>query len=151
PIYLGDDLTRVPELLFEAPPEKPRDTKAWNRHVALNLAKMAHLNTRKKDGFVLALRSERRDMVGLPFLLGDDCRSDGDRTALFREIATALRGAGDSWDEIRKVFDKIDEKRPNLERGHQEVAVQAGLSAVTQITWADSMQSRLGLVKHLAG
>src|SRR5262249_39074142 len=71
-VSLGNDLRKVPELVFEAPPAKQLSTKEWTKRTGRNLAKADHLNARKKDGFVKALVAERADLSGLPFLMGDD-------------------------------------------------------------------------------
>src|SRR5439155_494829 len=50
----------------------------------------------KADGFMEALRGARSDLAGLPFAMGDACRTKGDRSReLTRAVATvraALRG-----------------------------------------------------------
>src|SRR5262249_45324901 len=69
PVYLGDDLSKVPELVFEAPPASKLSTKMWTKRIGHNLAKADHLNGRRRDGFVKSLIAERSDLAGLPFLL----------------------------------------------------------------------------------
>ena len=39
------------------------------------MAKINHLNRKKRDGFMLAMLEQRPDLRGLPFLMGDDCRT----------------------------------------------------------------------------
>src|SRR5262245_49369101 len=36
PVYLGDDLSKVPELVFEAPPAKKLATKEWTKRTGHN-------------------------------------------------------------------------------------------------------------------
>ncbi|HEY7152970.1 MAG TPA: HEAT repeat domain-containing protein [Gemmataceae bacterium] len=86
---LGNDLTRVPEIEFQALPTA--DAEATKR-IAHQIAKINHLNGKKTDGFIEALRDERLDLHGLPFAMGDACRTKGERSRQFaRAVATVRR------------------------------------------------------------
>jgi hypothetical protein len=92
PVYLGDDLTRVPEVRFEALPiEFARranlTTPQWVTRKAQTMASVLHLNAKEEDGFLKALVRSRTDLIGLPFLMGKDCRSDEDRATAFKYTA----------------------------------------------------------------
>jgi hypothetical protein len=165
PIYLGDDLAKVPQLLFEAPPAKERSTKEWTAHVGHALAKADHLNGRTKDGFVKALIAERRDLDGLPWLLGDDCRTSRARSAAFKRVAERLRGAREGPPPPQTFLSKTAQDsqfidafvgEPTAESDKDddeegEHAVPAEVAARRQIAGAGTPKERLEHIKHLGG
>src|SRR5829696_90789 len=72
-VYLGDDLSRVPEVMFEAPPapsKARKTTPQWVRHQGRTMAAVLHLNAKEEDGFLKALLRSRPDLAGMPFLMG---------------------------------------------------------------------------------
>jgi hypothetical protein len=89
-------LADVPEAEFQAPLSKGLAGVEAQKQTAHMIAKVNHLNGKKTDGFMDALRGGRPDLDGLPFAMGDDCRIKGDRSREFtRAVATvrnALRG-----------------------------------------------------------
>jgi hypothetical protein len=89
----GDDLARVPEVEFEAPPAKDLAGTGAARRIAHQIAKVNHLNDKKADGFLEALRGERLDLAGLPFAMGDACRTKGERSRQFALAVAAVRRA----------------------------------------------------------
>ncbi len=86
----GDDLTRVPEVQFQAP--LARDTNALQQ-TAIQLAKINHVNRSETDGFLKALVAERQDLAGLPFAMGDACRTKGERNRQFAQAVATVRQA----------------------------------------------------------
>jgi hypothetical protein len=87
---LSEDLTRVPEVEFEGPQAfATRDVKK----TAHQLAKINHLNSKKTDGFLEALRHERPDLHGLPFAMGDACRTKGELSKQFNLAVATVRRA----------------------------------------------------------
>lgn len=86
------DLSRVPEVRFQAPQEEPDVNTAVNR-IAVQIAKINHLNNKKTDGFVEALRAARPDLQGLPFAMGDACRTKGERSKQFALAVALVRRA----------------------------------------------------------
>lgn len=89
---LTDDLARVPEVGFQSRPAKI-DPNELTKQTAHQLAKMNHLNATKSDGFMVALLENRPDLAGLPFAMGDDCRSSGERTRQFSAAVGLVRQA----------------------------------------------------------
>ena len=87
----GNDLSRVPEVRFEAP-QGGVNAEAM-QHIAHQIAKINHLNTKKMDGFIEALRSERPDLNGLPFAMGDACRTKGEHSKQFALAVATVRQA----------------------------------------------------------
>jgi hypothetical protein len=89
---VGDDLTRVPEVTFQARPRDPSSAEATKR-TAHTIAKINHLNAKKEDGFLKALIGERTDLVGLPLAMGDACRTKGERSKQFAIAVNMIRQA----------------------------------------------------------
>ncbi len=86
----GDDLTKVPEVQFQAPLAK--DTDALQQ-TAIQLARINHVNRSETDGFLKALVAERQDLAGLPFAMGDACRTKGERNRQFAQAVATVRQA----------------------------------------------------------
>ena len=76
PVYLGDDLGCVPELMLEA--ATPATTQEWRGRKSRAAAAALHLNGKDDDGFLKAVLGTRADLAGLPFAMGAACRSDGE-------------------------------------------------------------------------
>ncbi|MGH7172897.1 MAG: HEAT repeat domain-containing protein [Gemmataceae bacterium] len=87
----GNDLSRIPEVQFEASSALANEEAL--KRIAHQIAKINHLNDKKTDGFIEALRSERVDLHGLPFAMGDACRSRGERRRQFTRAAALVRDA----------------------------------------------------------
>ncbi len=85
-----DDLTKVPEVQFQAP--LARDTDALQQ-TAFQLAKINHVNRSETDGFLKALVAQRQDLSGLPFAMGDACRTKGERNRQFAQAVATVRQA----------------------------------------------------------
>ena len=88
---LTDDLTKVPEVSFQEianmPPPKALE---YNAHT---IAKINHLNQKKTDSFMDALLGKRADLAGLPFAMGDACRTKRDRSRQFQIALATVRQA----------------------------------------------------------
>jgi hypothetical protein len=90
---LTDDLAKVPEVAFRARPAKVTSDGKLTEEAAHQLAKINHLNAKKRDAFMTALLEGRADLAGMPFLMGDDCRASGERVRYFTEAANTVRQA----------------------------------------------------------
>jgi hypothetical protein len=90
---LVEDLAQVPEVEFQAPPTRKQAAEAATRNVAFTIAKINHLNGKKTDGFLEALVGERPDLAGLPFAMGDACRTKGERSKQFALAVATVRRA----------------------------------------------------------
>jgi hypothetical protein len=62
-------------------------------NTAFTIAKINHLNGKRPDGFLEALRDERTDLGGLPFAMGDACRTTGERNRQFTQAVAMVRRA----------------------------------------------------------
>ena len=76
---------------FQAP-QGVVNNEAKNQ-IAHQIAKINHLNDKKTDGFLEALRGERLDLNGLPFAMGDACRTKGERSRQFNLAVATVRRA----------------------------------------------------------
>ncbi|MBX9582993.1 MAG: HEAT repeat domain-containing protein, partial [Gemmataceae bacterium] len=90
---LTDDLTKVPEVAFAEQPDKAVDVAKRTEAAAHQLAKIAHLNAKKTDAFMTALLENRSDLAGLPFVMGDDCRTAGERARQFAAAVALVQQA----------------------------------------------------------
>jgi len=89
PVYLGEDLSGVPELMLEA--ESPATADEWISRKAHAAAAALHLDQKEKEGYLKALLRSRPDLAGLPFALGETCRTRGARAKAFKDAANAVR------------------------------------------------------------
>src|SRR6266849_10427707 len=80
---IAKDLTQVPEIEFQMPLEKKQPSEEALKQTAHTMAKINHLNDKKADGFLEALRRERLDLSGMPFAMGEACRTKGERSKRF--------------------------------------------------------------------
>jgi HEAT repeat protein len=87
------DLSQVPEVQFQMPLEKKLGSPEAQKQTAHTIAKINHLNEKKTDGFLEALRNERVDLTGLPFAMGDTCRTKGERSKQFAIEVNRVRAA----------------------------------------------------------
>lgn len=140
PPYLGDDLAKVPEVLFEAEPEQERSEEEATLQMAVTFAAALHLDGREEDGFLKSLRRERRDLDGLPFRMGKDCRTGGQPMNAFTLAAEVLH-SGAIDDPTLVLPDRLTEG---------EVARRGYIQAARQIVDAEAIPTRLSGVKSLS-
>lgn len=89
---LNDDLRSVPEIEFQARQKITNDGKLIEQ-TAHQLAKINHMNAKQTDAFMRALIESRPDLAGMPFVMGDDCRTSGERSRLFAQAVNTVRRA----------------------------------------------------------
>lgn len=156
PVYLGDDLSRVPELSFEAAPEKELTTEQWQKRKGHIAAAALHLNAKRQDGFLKELLRERADLSGVPFVMGDDCRTTGARVELFKTLAEATRkemASRAGTDLAARMLVLTEEALANTNDDDKELrdaALHAHVAASSQILGPAPAENRLGLVKFLS-
>src|SRR5262249_51975413 len=73
--WMTDDPSKVPEVEFQLPLPRELDLAQAIKQTADTLAKINHVNAKKRDAFMEGLRAARPDLAGLPFTLGDACRT----------------------------------------------------------------------------
>lgn len=92
-LVADNDLTQVPEVEFQAPLATNLSNEEAMKRTAHMIAKINHLNGKKADHFMEALRKERLDLHGLPMAMGDACRTKGERSRQFALAVATARGA----------------------------------------------------------
>jgi hypothetical protein len=159
--FLGEDLTKVPEVSFQQPVAK--SPKAMEE-IAHTMARINHVNQKKSDAYMEALIASRPDLSGMPFTLGDACRMKAQRTPAFLNSLTRVRknmntqlsvtvadaskapqqAADTFWNQFQ--MQSVQEDRA----GTNDDVVRARIAALMQVLGPDSAAMRQGLVKHLA-
>ncbi|QJW99086.1 HEAT repeat domain-containing protein [Frigoriglobus tundricola] len=150
---LTDDLTKVPEVAFQAKPDAPDKAVEQAAH---QLAKINHLNAKRTDAFMTELLEARADLAGLPFVMGDDCRTSGERAKQFTIAATTVRqalnhGVQNFWNIFGTLCDQQDAARSKTDKALAAHVTVARIAALMQMFAAESPELRLGLVKYLTG
>jgi hypothetical protein len=165
---LTDDLAKVPEAAFEAWPARITTDGKIAEQMAHQHAKINHLNAKKTDAFLAALLENRQDLAGLPFVMGDGCRTSGERTKQFTLAVNTIRASltgskkkdGDApstdpvaeakafWERFEKVCEKQDMARMRDPQAPAEHAAVARIGALMQILAAESPELRLGMVRY---
>ncbi len=88
-----DDLKAIPEVEFAARPAKDIGHEKLLHQSAHQIAKINHVNGKKTDAFMAALLEHRPDLAGMPFAMGDACRTSGDKLKYFAQAAQLVRQA----------------------------------------------------------
>jgi hypothetical protein len=165
PPYLNEDLTKVPELTIGEPVGRNQNTEKETAHV---IAKINHLNQKDPDGFLKALLANRADLRGLPFLMGDDCKSELKQAQLFSEVVTVIHNvhaidvlkenqpratpaAEAYWTEMNKVLSYTDiEGNSHRAKATRDDVRGAKVAALMQMFTPASEGHRLALAKQMA-
>jgi hypothetical protein len=160
---LSDNLARVPEVSFGAPPGNRVPGGNPREEIAKQVVKIAHLNKTRIDGFMEAL-SERADLSGLPLLMGDACRMDEERSRHFEVALNHVREAENNtgsraqpmpdiadafWNQFLSSCRKEDQTPINAAQRDQIIV--ARIAALMQVLAPKSEFHRKGLVQYLAG
>jgi hypothetical protein len=140
PVYLGEDLLSVPELMLEVAPQLTEEE--WARRKARTAAAALYLNRKEQDGYIKAVTSDRPDLVGLPFVLGGDCRTTGPLTKAFKEAAEAVRRG--------KAAAMLEEVPGPEESEARERFYQARLAVVAQVIPTEDAAHQRAMVLALA-
>jgi hypothetical protein len=90
---IAKGLSDVPEIQFQMPLDKKQPNEESLKQTAHTMAKINHLNDKNPDGFLKALRGDRVDLAGLPFAMGETCRTTGDRSKQFAIEVNLVRAA----------------------------------------------------------
>jgi hypothetical protein len=160
PPWTNEDLTMVPELTFGEPISKELPKQKAMETTAHVMAKINHLNWTKTDGFMRAMLEQRPDLRGLPFLMGEQCRTREEQATIFAILADLFRKAVDSTKkELIDVADLSLEQgtifavkglRAQVPRASRESVDRAAVAAATQILMPESATQRAGLARYLA-
>ncbi len=151
---LSDDPAKVPEVQFQARPEKITNDGKLTEQAAHQLAKISHMNAKKTDAFMTALLENRSDLAGLPFAMGDDCRTSGERTKQFTMAVNTVRqflNPGNHEAFWTNFMATCNQQDSGLGRNKElaEHVTRGRIAALMQMLAAESPEYRLGLVKYL--
>ena len=86
-----EDPTQAPEIALAEPISK--EAKEPMRETAHLLAKINEVNKSGRDAFIKELLVERADLRGLPFAMGDACRTSAERSKALQVAARQVRDA----------------------------------------------------------
>jgi HEAT repeat protein len=151
PAWNNETLAKVLEVNFGDPethaPSAPQPQ--WVDGVTtINL-----FNTKAKDGFIRSMMENRTDLRGIPFLLGDDCRTKIDLASAFGAFAARIR---------QKVTEINDKKHPNsldwaeclseINTNYSKNGVnqRAAVAALMQIVMPESADLQVSAAKYFA-
>jgi hypothetical protein len=172
---VSDDPARVPEIVFENAAPRNLDTATVTKNTALTIARVNHLNKKETDAFIKALQSNRADLAGLPFAMGDKCRTKGDHSKQFAVavnlVRTSMSANGDGqggnpvplidipgepspaaafWERFRVNCNTEDCGLHRADCERRELVTKARIAALMQILAPEAPSIRLGLVRYLA-
>ena len=169
PNWRNEELGKVPELALAQPMSKELPKTKAMEEIAHAIAKVNHLNRKKTDGFLLAMLDQRADLRGLPFLMGDECRTRGDEAKLFAFTVDAIHQISAQMKENAGGRQPADQQFWTLLAQNNLMAqVQTGefkgaalsqdrdvghrtmVAALMQIVMPKSADVRLGFAKYLA-
>ena len=162
PRWANEDLTKVPELHFGEQVPKSMPKHQATEATAHTIAKINHLNGKKTDGFLLAMLEQRTDLRGLPFLMGDDCRTREEQARHMGTIAAVLRTLTSEGgrkevlaqmevaDALVAMLAQVRLEANQPRTGNRESYQRATVAALTQILMPESEPMRVGMAKHLA-
>jgi hypothetical protein len=89
----SEKLEQVPAVEFQESLTREMAPDEAMKQTAHMIARINHLNGKKTDGFLEALRHSRGDLDGLPFAMGDACRTKGERSRQFAIEVGMVRAA----------------------------------------------------------
>jgi hypothetical protein len=164
-------LLQTPEVSLHAAADWPRDAQAARQLIVDTIRKARAADAQVPDGFIRGLMKERRDLAGLPFLLGKECQTAASSAAAFGRAAAVVRELADedrSRNKHSKHSSPYDVPRfwriwtapslyqrgvPPVELSESErgVLLGHGIAALTQILGPADAATRLAVVEELAG
>ena len=146
-------LAQVPEIRFQQPLTKAMQTPLAQLHTAVTIDGVYLLNHKKTDAFIETLRSNRPDLAGLSFAMGDACRMKPD---VGRNFVAAL-------DVYRKGEATVQRQSPDAslpepvmqyvkaQSAEKKIEPAASVASLMQVLGHEDGKTRLALVKHLEG
>lgn len=143
PLPFNEDLAQVAEISFGVPMPKGTSKHEAMEAIAHTIAKINHLNAKKHDGFILAMIENREDLRGLPFLMGDDCRSSEKQIQVFALSSRVVH-------EMRQTpTERLGDRITKNIVGNSEIE-RATVVGLVQILMPEAEPVRVHLAKCLA-
>jgi hypothetical protein len=162
----GSLFLQVPEIHFQEPEvfTKVAPTKQL-QFIARQLAGAHHVNKDKRDGFLEAVLSQRRDLDGMAFAKGDACRLTGDYRLEFARAVRVTHSALARYDSAHEggfaealqaairdeaIRETVLEKRQSA-AGRPEDVNRARIAALMQLVVVEPVPLQREVVQYLAG
>lgn len=142
PVYLGEDLALVPEVMLEAAAQAT--TEEWRGRKARVAAAALHLNDKEEDGFLKAVLAARPDLAGVPFTMGSACRTTGERAKAFKEAAESVRS------QKAAALLAAEGAGPDAGADKREQFYRVHMAVVSQVMPAEDAAGQVALVRALA-
>lgn len=150
----ADDYARIREVAIEDPISHSNPVAAKQTISGLiQKIRAENNNGANKDAFVLAQMERRRELRGLPFVMGDACRLDPNKANSFENSVEAVRD-GMERDQHRQASNHDDTtgfwNSYQARVGGQGVQTTHGVAALSQILGPERVGLRHSLVVQLA-
>ena len=162
----NEDLQLVPEIGFGEPISKKLDLNESVKQTAQIFAKINHLNQLKKDGFMEAMLAQRTDLRGLPFRMGDECRTSEAQgkilpflSATVNQAVLGYKNGGKSLDDFVDTLAELQVKpilitpagiKIRVSRDNEDNYHRALVSTLIQVLGPESEKFRVRLAHSLA-
>jgi hypothetical protein len=155
PLWTNEDLAKVPELTFGEPISKELPKQKAMETTAHVMAKINYLNLKKTDGFMLAMIEQRPDLRGVPFLMGDECRTRKEQARLLRRAVDHIHSISKGNENTRaealeRFWTEVHQSTQMGVRVSTDLLYRAKIAALMQILMPEPNDVRLGLPKFLA-
>jgi hypothetical protein len=137
--WLVKDLTQVPEILFHKP-------VFGQQNIIQEMAQINHVNKKGTDEFLKLLLKNRPDLAGLPFMMGEACRLDKEKSRRFKDAVEQIH---DSMAGGLSAIGPLAGFVQGLASQKREVHVALD-AALMQILAPQPVQKRQGLIKFLS-
>ena len=152
-VELPTTLAQVPEIRFQQPLTKAMQTPLAQLHTAVTIDGVYLLNRKKTDAFIETLRSNRPDLAGLDFAMGNACRMTGAAGRnfvaaldVFRKGEASAQRVGPDASVPERVMQYVKE-----ESAEKKIDPAASVASLMQVLGHEDGMTRLMLVKHLEG
>ncbi len=144
------ELTRVPEVGVDDPISHNLDRASAKQKVVALIAKIRHENAQgvNKDAFVLAQMERRKELRGMPFVMGAECRLEPQRATSFEKSVEAVRD-GMERDQSSGADTAAFWSTYQARSGGQGVQTPHGVAALVQILGPERVGLRQSLVEQL--
>jgi hypothetical protein len=149
PLRLPARLSEVPEVFFAEPVADTTDVRGGRFQVLSTMAIIQHVNQKKPDGYMELLCSQRADLAGLPFVLGDACRRKGENRAQFATATKPIRDLQRRGSRSGLSENLLMTEVTKVLREQRSVPPAVQVAALSQMIPAESAGNRLALVKYL--
>jgi hypothetical protein len=166
PAPFNVDLELVPEVIVGEPIAKNLNRPEGINQMALRFTKISHLNQKKRDGFLDALIAERTELQGMPFAMGDACRTDEAKGRIMpflsqqlnqsvRNVRSGFGSNSDFEDLLAELQTRPTVSTPagvkvRVSRDNEDAYYRALVATLIQVLGPESEAMRTRLARSLA-